>query len=659
MSHHDHSNESSVTPPKGHAWINEVKGAWRTSDKARYDYCVLESDRHIRLLHITIDEHVPLPRLKIINVPLDSAPAFEALSYCWGDDTKLYQIPIETDQDFDTRSIPSTDSVATAMVFVPRSCSTRYIWIDQICINQEDDNEKGQQIALMGEIYSTATRVLVWLGPGLDLGSDKTQTSVCSAGLQPVIVDDLNADLEELMGSDGLHALFNNNWFQRAWVVQESCLAREKQVLIGKFSITWWGLLQQIQRVVDTKDVSKCMDVSKFMFHLHTCPEWGYFEEVAENNKPRVFCGFLARYSQRFMASDPKDKVLAFFGLWKPPSFDTKAATRREETTADVYTRFATSLIKDTKGLDILAAVDHTPGQHERDPTIVPSWVPQWGYTGDLWQSPLFQFQSQGTNLAYEWNTSRSRNHQYRFNSPTAKELHTLGRILWKIGCVAHRIMGAPPDPDNLEKTKRILGLHSGARGITVSDALRILFLCKGLKRTVKFTDFEPGLRGPRGIGILRTCFPEAKTGSGARHQIEGLPEYDGVPAYDGSPESENAPSDSQEHSYECEIDDPESLGFACLHAFYNATRKRFFNTQWSCNANVEGVDGPVGLGPGCIEMGDEIAILHGADFPVVLRKLEGREQRYQFVGDCYLDGVMFGEAVDWEEKDADDIIIV
>lgn len=642
MSSYDESIASSAAPPEGHKLLEELKRPWRVPAKARYEYRDLESERHIRLLHITIEEPVPLPRLEIIHVPLDSAPAFEAVSYCWGDGTQLYNIPIETNGNSDTRCIPATESLATAMVFLPRSSSTRYLWIDQVCINQQDDNERGYQIALMGEIYSTATRVLVWLGPGLGVGNDTTQNSACFAGLQPFNVDDHETDLRDLTGPDGIRDLFKNEWFQRAWVVQESSLARERRALTSRFSIRWEILMEQSMN-------HPASERWKVVFHCGAYFEWKKLKQ--ESNKSRAFCGFLAKFGRRFEASDPKDKVLAFLGLWKPPDFDTKAATQNEETVADVYTRFATSLIKHTKGLDVLAAVDRGSRGRERGSTTgaLPSWVPEWEYAKEWGLPPVFQFRSDTNVDAYEWDASRSRNHQYQFESPTAAELRTRGRTLWKIegGSMCQRIKDRPCEPDQLQKTRQILGLDSGGPSIAVSDALRILFLCGVLKKAVRFSDLKPGLKGPGGIAILRQCFPDAK-----RDQIEGLPECD------NSLDSDNGPIGT-EHSDISDPNDRNGLEYACIHAFYLAKERRFFKTQQPWNVNVEGVESRIGLGPGCMQTGDEIAILHGANFPVVLRRIEGREQRYEFIGDCYVDGVMFGEAVDWEEEDADDIVLV
>jgi hypothetical protein len=40
----------------------------------------------------------------------------------------------------------------------------KHLWVDGICINQDDSLERGRQVAMMARIYSTATTVLVDLG---------------------------------------------------------------------------------------------------------------------------------------------------------------------------------------------------------------------------------------------------------------------------------------------------------------------------------------------------------------------------------------------------------------------------------------------------------------------------------------------------------------
>lgn len=84
---------------------------------------------------------------------------YEALSYVWGDPTVTETIRL--DGDF---VLQLTSSIADALRRVRRPSVTRAVWADQICVNQKDKAERSQQVKLMGSMYRSTKRVLVWLG---------------------------------------------------------------------------------------------------------------------------------------------------------------------------------------------------------------------------------------------------------------------------------------------------------------------------------------------------------------------------------------------------------------------------------------------------------------------------------------------------------------
>ncbi|KAJ5722029.1 HET-domain-containing protein [Penicillium malachiteum] len=96
----------------------------------------------------------------------------------------------------------------------------RFLWIDAICINQEDTAEKGQQIAYMAEIYSKASRVIIWLGEGQD-GSDKALEEACLAAGEMTKSSSIRPQVKELFLK-----VLDNPWFERRWVLQEVAAAR-------------------------------------------------------------------------------------------------------------------------------------------------------------------------------------------------------------------------------------------------------------------------------------------------------------------------------------------------------------------------------------------------------------------------------------------------
>ncbi|KAK4653245.1 hypothetical protein QC762_511730 [Podospora pseudocomata] len=84
---------------------------------------------------------------------------YEALSYTWGDPTRNYLISIGA------ASLPVTKSAHDALRHLRLKDRDRRVWIDAICINQDDNTERNHQVEYMGQIFKGASRVLAWLGP--------------------------------------------------------------------------------------------------------------------------------------------------------------------------------------------------------------------------------------------------------------------------------------------------------------------------------------------------------------------------------------------------------------------------------------------------------------------------------------------------------------
>ncbi|KAI8948589.1 heterokaryon incompatibility protein-domain-containing protein [Xylaria longipes] len=109
------------------------------------------------------------------KVSLDSFSDFDALSYVWGDvSTKL---PIKVNGE----AFLITANLETALRALRKPRKRRSIWVDALCINQEDVDEKNIQVPQMGRLYSTARSVVAWLGlpnPNIELAISWMQTYV-------------------------------------------------------------------------------------------------------------------------------------------------------------------------------------------------------------------------------------------------------------------------------------------------------------------------------------------------------------------------------------------------------------------------------------------------------------------------------------------------
>jgi len=164
---------------------------------------------------------------KFHTISLEKPPVYTALSYTWGspDVTKTIELdgtPFEVRENL-------WDFLRQAQC--NRSSRSRYLWIDALCINQSRVTERNHQVGMMGEIYSKAANVAVWLGsknPEVELGTLK-KAFIFEDGHSPYIekifLDRGVAALEELSARD---------YWTRLWVLQEYVLAAQVDIWCGK-----------------------------------------------------------------------------------------------------------------------------------------------------------------------------------------------------------------------------------------------------------------------------------------------------------------------------------------------------------------------------------------------------------------------------------------
>ncbi|KAJ4294311.1 hypothetical protein N0V90_008001 [Kalmusia sp. IMI 367209] len=86
---------------------------------------------------------------------------YEAVSYCWGADDRVHDLVC------DGHLLKVTHSLNTLLRYFRKKTRCRRLWADAVCINQEDLEEKGVQVQLMGLIFSGAVKVHAWLGEAL------------------------------------------------------------------------------------------------------------------------------------------------------------------------------------------------------------------------------------------------------------------------------------------------------------------------------------------------------------------------------------------------------------------------------------------------------------------------------------------------------------
>ncbi|KAK3985816.1 ankyrin repeat-containing domain protein [Cladorrhinum sp. PSN332] len=227
-----------------------------------YSYVRLPEDS-IRLLHLFPhpDENSPIKcRLSTCTV-LSSGRAhnYEALSYVWGrsePEANLNPI-IYLDDD---QKVRVGANLHSALKHLRDDFVERVVWVDAVCINQNDKIEKGQQVKEMAKVYAKASRVIVWLGEGEEDG-EQALNELRVAGLKrsaelesrlespplkdfekPLADDDLDAVVEEsrdakVEASIAVQRLLHRPWFERIWVLQEVAAARHVVIICGRAEI--------------------------------------------------------------------------------------------------------------------------------------------------------------------------------------------------------------------------------------------------------------------------------------------------------------------------------------------------------------------------------------------------------------------------------------
>ncbi|KAF2022840.1 heterokaryon incompatibility, partial [Setomelanomma holmii] len=146
--------------------------------------------------------------------PRATAPPFQALSYMWGQPSPTFKISING-HTFTVRENLCDFLLASRR----NSWISTWIWIDQLCINQENSSEHISQLHNMGTTYEDAKEVLVWLGHHgwiCDVTIEKMRDDIFS----PHERNEVDPD------DDVHHAIMSNPYWTRMWIVQEIHLAR-------------------------------------------------------------------------------------------------------------------------------------------------------------------------------------------------------------------------------------------------------------------------------------------------------------------------------------------------------------------------------------------------------------------------------------------------
>ncbi|KAF1949567.1 HET-domain-containing protein [Byssothecium circinans] len=260
--------------------------------------------------------------------------SYEALSYVWGS-TELVECII-----LNRKRHWITDSLYSALQYLRLHDRDRYLWIDAICINQADKEEKGWQVQQMGRIFGSAKEVLFWLGKAtieitslIDALNQHSRTGAdCQLG--QLTLDDNRWDNYRT----GLRQLLRRQWFTRVWILQEVANARKATVCCGTRSIPA-DIFACAPSVIREEPEPHCQPILEMMPGPSRSGSWW--------GQKRDLCTLLRRFPAS-KATDERDKIYALLGMSSEPLDTQSIDIDYQKPTHQVIHRAVTYLLHST-----------------------------------------------------------------------------------------------------------------------------------------------------------------------------------------------------------------------------------------------------------------------------------------------------------------------
>jgi Heterokaryon incompatibility protein (HET) len=346
---------------------------------------------------ILFPEKSPLVPCSIEHFAFTSAPSYQALSYTWGDASQTRPILLN-DSLFRV-----TKNLEVALRHLQDEHETLTLWIDALCINQNDDVEKSSQVQQMRTVYQTAALVIVWLGHSadhsglvltkLELAGQRASSYLGSAPSASMVK---NFALSFTAGGEdtdfplnAIESLLGRSWWQRIWVMQELAVSREALFVCGCKRVSGYyfarGLdmftlrgMSELFRTLAEREANFDNWAMSLMYDTRPAlmiRQWQKQGNVAssllELLKTTCLSGKYASSTGALTASDPRDLVFALLGL-ADDAADLNIQPDYSKSCQAVFTEVARAFL--TQGrLEILSLCQFTKLQTE-----LPSWVPDW-----------------------------------------------------------------------------------------------------------------------------------------------------------------------------------------------------------------------------------------------------------------------------------------
>lgn len=599
----------------------------------------------------------------------------------------------------------------------------KFIWADAICINQKDIEEKSAQVSMMDRIYSAASYVSAWLGPHdahSKLGIQTLET------IQTHLPQFQNSQIEPFSGLDkenyaaanipfiswpewsALGCIYQRQWFSRAWIVQEAILPTVLLMYIGNDTLSWAHLgdvsaaLRRNEAKLGTAGstvfVPEQDAAVPVVWNMAEVSKWRQTKSTANRRDISNAHEFRNLFTLRemvynfwtFLASDPRDKIFAFYGVLNIFS-EVRWQANYRLSLESVFVSAAREIIREEGNLQTLSACVF-PLKRLRD---LPSWVPDFSLpaingipsqfsadAGLVYRPPEERANANNLHVQGTKIGNISRVSGRRGTGPSEKLLFdtswlsmllslrektssntNLSEILWRTLCM-DMSYGSQFDPEaygSHAPDDFALQFRTFILLIILSEADRLILQHLNLPLSTKNKlIFSNTTYDPMTTNLLPTL-----------QQIEEITAHDGdmccLPSREeilhfwndftaGLVRNTNANQDGGPHDFYLppgvtrENSRPVGNGFVNMgsrvaRGCYGFSRA--FGLVYGGRQLITVDDGFLGMGALSAREGDEVWVLAGLNAPAVLRGSgSGGEggRRYEFIGSCYVHGLMNGE---------------
>lgn len=556
---------------------------------------------------------------------LHDAPPFFALSYVWGIEKPTERFNI------DQSVLTITPSLSILLHQLEARRDVRFIWIDQICINQQDDVEKAIQVKMMRDIYVSALKVLVWLGPstkGSHLAMDNIAPLDEATGVLPQSLFTKHRMRTRLPGKDdpfwpALVDLYARPWYNRLWVQQEAILAKDIEVLCGNKSLPWAPFASFATKMFE---YSPDALARAFDAQWHGCSNiiaqaqmqgYTYIRDIdtmrsSEANGCKPPFGTYLSLGQKCKVTNPLDRVYGLLGLLASEELVRYIDIRYDWEPWQGYLYFCKAYIERDPALALFSMAGCVS-----KPKELPSWCPNFDS-----QPNVYSLYCNYPGFCAGFEPGGPRRSQVR-TSAASNTITVPGFRLDRVKAVTK---AANPLYDSITQWEGPTGLAAKHNQYHLE--------CLKLSREV----YPAVTTNPQ--ALFRTLAAGHLTNHEALAAIDLSPIYLRLLDWCFASASGGAmPEISVRDSIEMN---------ECLLALSMQAFRRFFITE----------NGRMGIGPGSVEKGDHVCVFYSAG-PLYLLRYVDADASAELVGDAYVDGLMELENMPGDTRGEDEVFAI